>query len=125
MTPDLIKKSFQTTGVWPMDAQVILKRFNKHPQQQDETPEIGQHGDGDSWRELRKIFDVAGGDKSKVEARGLRLHFGLYRFKTSFSTTRTSISIAPSTPNQTPRRRAKHWTFNSARSITAGQYSGP
>ncbi|EOA85347.1 uncharacterized protein SETTUDRAFT_164007 [Exserohilum turcica Et28A] len=61
MTPDLIKKSFQVTGVWPMDAQVILKRFNKHPQQQDETLEIG-------WRELRKVFDAVVGDKSKVEA---------------------------------------------------------
>ncbi|PZD23430.1 hypothetical protein A1F96_10258, partial [Pyrenophora tritici-repentis] len=28
MTPDSIKKSFQATGVWPMDAEVILKRFN-------------------------------------------------------------------------------------------------
>jgi hypothetical protein len=75
MTPDLIKKSFQATGVWPMDAQVILKRFNKHPQQQDETPEIRQHGDGDSWRELRKVFDAAVGDKSKVEAQRLEASF--------------------------------------------------
>ena len=75
MTPDLIKKSFQATGVWPIDAQVILKRFNKHPQQQDETPEIRQHGDGDSWRELRKVFNAAVRDKSKVEAQRLKSSF--------------------------------------------------
>jgi hypothetical protein len=71
MRPDLIKKSFQATGVWPMDAEVVLKRFSNHSQQQDEASKIGQHGDGDSSRELRKIYDVAVPDKSKVEARQL------------------------------------------------------
>jgi hypothetical protein len=48
MMPELIKKSFQRTGMWPMDAEVILKRSNKRLQWQDEAPGIGQHGDGDS-----------------------------------------------------------------------------
>jgi preprotein translocase subunit SecD len=71
MTPELILKSFQATGVWPMDADAVLKRFNNHTLEQDKASELGQHGDGDSWRELRKIYDAAVTDKAKVEARQL------------------------------------------------------
>ena len=71
MTSDSIKKSFQATGVWPMDAEVILKRFNNNTTQHSGTSEIGEHGDGDSWHELRKIFDAAVADKAKVEAKQL------------------------------------------------------
>lgn len=53
--------------MWLVDAVVILKRVNKHPQQREETLEIGQHGDGDSWRELRTVHDTAVVDKSTVE----------------------------------------------------------
>ncbi|KAF1922314.1 uncharacterized protein M421DRAFT_10665 [Didymella exigua CBS 183.55] len=71
MTSELILKSFQATGVWPMDADAVLKRFNNHPPQQDEDAEIGEHGDGDSWPELRKIFDAAVADKARIEAKRL------------------------------------------------------
>jgi hypothetical protein len=71
MTHDLILKSFQATGVWPMDADAVLKRFNNHPQQQDEDSENGEHGDGDSPIQLRKAFDAAVADKAKVEAKRL------------------------------------------------------
>ena len=71
MTPDSIKKSFQATGVWPMDAEVILKRFNNKASGQADTLEIGEHGDGDSWHQLRKIFDAAVADKAKVKAKQL------------------------------------------------------
>jgi hypothetical protein len=71
MKPDLIMKSFQATGVWPMDAEVILQRFSNRTSRQATTSELGQHGDSDSWRELRKIFDSAVADKAKVEARRL------------------------------------------------------
>ena len=76
MTHDLILKSFQATGVWPMDAEVVLKRFNNHPQQQDDDPGIGEQGDGDTWPQLRKIFDAAVADKAKIEAK--RLSQGLH-----------------------------------------------
>jgi hypothetical protein len=69
--PDTIMKSFQATGVWPMDADAVLQRFNNSTSGQNEALELGHHGDGDSWRELRKIFDSAVADKAKVEARRL------------------------------------------------------
>jgi len=75
MTPDLILKSFQATGVWPMDAGAVLKRFNNHQQQQDEAPELGQPGDGDSWRELRKFLDSALQSGSKVNQDRIKSSF--------------------------------------------------
>jgi hypothetical protein len=72
MKPELILKSFQATGVWPMDAEVILQRFNNHTLEQDEASGLGQHGDGDSYRELRKLYDAAVPDKSAVEAQQLK-----------------------------------------------------
>ncbi|KAF1937744.1 hypothetical protein EJ02DRAFT_356124 [Clathrospora elynae] len=71
MKRDTILKSFQATGVWPMDAEVVLQRFNNHTLEQDKALEIGQHGDGDSWIHLRKLFDAAVADKAKVEAKQL------------------------------------------------------
>ncbi|KAI1576223.1 hypothetical protein PtrEW13061_010699 [Pyrenophora tritici-repentis] len=50
MELDLIEKSFQATGVWPMDAEVILKRFNNHTSEQAEASELGQHGDIEAKR---------------------------------------------------------------------------
>jgi hypothetical protein len=49
MTYDLILKSFQATGVWPMDASRVLQRFNNNAQQQDNDLGIREQGDGDSW----------------------------------------------------------------------------
>jgi hypothetical protein len=72
MTQDNILKSFQATGVWPMNADIILQRFNNRTSEQDEDSKLGQHGDGDSWRELRKIFDTAVADNAKVEAQQLK-----------------------------------------------------
>ncbi|EFQ94072.1 hypothetical protein P3342_004217 [Pyrenophora teres f. teres] len=69
--PDLILKSFQATGAWPMDADAVLKRFNHHPQQQYEDSEIGEHGDVDTWPRLRKIFDAAVANKARIEAKRL------------------------------------------------------
>lgn len=55
-----------------MDAEVVLKRFNNTTSTQDEASELGQYGDGDSWRELRKIFDAAVANKAQVEAQRLK-----------------------------------------------------
>jgi hypothetical protein len=64
-------KSFQATGVWLIEADAVLKRFNNHTSEQDEDSEIREHGDSDSWTQLRKIFDAAVADKAKVEAKRL------------------------------------------------------
>ncbi|KAF1359816.1 hypothetical protein EJ07DRAFT_178305 [Lizonia empirigonia] len=71
MKRDTILKSFQATGVWPMDAEVVLQRFRNHTSEQDRGLEIGQHGDGDSWCQLQKLFDAAVADKAKVKAKQL------------------------------------------------------
>ncbi|CAE7221418.1 DDE 1 domain containing protein [Pyrenophora teres f. teres] len=68
---ELILKSFQATGVLPMDAQAVLKRFNKTPQQQLNGVKVGQQGDGDSWRQLRNFLDAAVEDRAKVESKRL------------------------------------------------------
>jgi hypothetical protein len=71
MRRELILKSFQATGVWPMDAEVILKRFNPSTLEQDEDPELQEVGDGDSWNDIRKILDAAVTDKAKAESKQL------------------------------------------------------
>jgi hypothetical protein len=68
MKPETIMKSFQATGVWPMDGEAVLKRFDSNTLEEDEDTQIRQHGDGDSWTQLRIFFDAAVADKTKVEA---------------------------------------------------------
>ena len=72
MTHDTILKSFQATGIWPMEPQVILKRFNNSTTIQDKALQVGEHGDSDSWSQLRKIFDAAVKDIARVEAKQLK-----------------------------------------------------
>jgi hypothetical protein len=71
MRQELILKSFQATGVWPMDAEVILKRFNATTLAQDEDLELQQVGDGNSWNDLQKVLDAAVADKAKAESKQL------------------------------------------------------
>jgi hypothetical protein len=71
MKRNTISKSFQATGVWLMGAEVVLQRFCNYTLEQDTSLEIGQHADGNSWYQLRKIFDAAVADKAKIEAKQL------------------------------------------------------
>jgi hypothetical protein len=41
------------------------------PQPHDEDKEIGEHGDGSIWPELRKFFDAAVARKNRIEAKRL------------------------------------------------------
>ena len=63
-------------GVWPIDAQTVLKRFNKRTSQPPTTLEILSEGDSSSWRQLRKLFDAAvkGGGKIEQSQLGEALH---------------------------------------------------
>ena len=54
-----------------MDASRVLQRFNNNAQQQDNNLGIREQGDGDSWPQLRKIFDVAVANKAKIKAKQL------------------------------------------------------
>jgi hypothetical protein len=66
-----ILKAFEATGVVPNNPEVILKRFKATTSAQQEALQIGELGDGDSYNDLRKLFDAAVPDKSKVEAKRL------------------------------------------------------
>ncbi|RYO22016.1 hypothetical protein AA0113_g12776 [Alternaria arborescens] len=91
MTHDLILKSFQATGVWPMDASWVLQRFNNNAQQQDDDPGIREQGDGDSWPQLRKIFDAAVNNAIlHAENKELRAELNLIRKRPIKSTTLTT-----------------------------------
>jgi hypothetical protein len=69
MRPELILKSFEATGVWPMDGEVILKRFNATTSDEDEDIELRELGDGDTWRDIRKILDAAVAERAKDEGK--------------------------------------------------------
>jgi hypothetical protein len=66
-----ILKAFEATGISPANAEVILKRFTSTPSGQDGDPEFAQHGDGSSWNELRKLFEVTVKDTAGDDAKRL------------------------------------------------------
>jgi hypothetical protein len=66
-----ILKSFEATGIEPCNASVVLQRFTTPPPQLDNGTKLGEHGDGDTWRDVRKLFDAAVPDKMTVEAKQL------------------------------------------------------
>jgi hypothetical protein len=66
-----ILKAFKATGVVLANANIVLQRFKTTTPEQDEGPEIGEPRDGDNWRQLRNLFDVAVKDKDELEAKRL------------------------------------------------------
>jgi hypothetical protein len=71
MRPELVQRSFEATVVWPMDAEVILKRFNATTSGQYEDTELEEVGYKDSWNDIRKTLDAAVADKANAEAKRL------------------------------------------------------
>jgi hypothetical protein len=71
LTRSNILKAFEATGVSPDDPEVILKRFKATTSAQREALQIGEPGDGDSYNDLRKLFNAAVPDKLKVKAKQL------------------------------------------------------
>jgi hypothetical protein len=66
-----VLQSFKATGIFPMDAQVILKRFNKAQPDSLNTP-ISQHmGNGTSWNELHRLYNNAVKDTGSASAKEL------------------------------------------------------
>ena len=105
-----------------MDADAVLQRFDNSTSGQDEASELGHHGDGDSWRQLRKIFDPAVADKAKVEAR--RLEASLHSLQVQnqlLHHENDGLARARSKPKRNTRQRARLWIFNSAKSIVVQQ----
>ena len=68
-TESLILKAFEATGIWPMDANVILRRFASTP----EAERSSSSGLSDyDWRKLDRLVRAAVNDSHQNEARKLR-----------------------------------------------------
>ncbi|RMZ66343.1 pogo transposable [Pyrenophora seminiperda CCB06] len=70
-TQENILSSFRATGVAPPNANVVLQRFKTTTLEQDKGLQVRKHGDGDTWKQLRNLFDVVAKDIPKVEAKQL------------------------------------------------------
>ena len=68
-TESLILKAFEASGIWPMDANVILRRFASTP----EAERSSSSGLSDyDWRKLDQLVRVAVNDSHQYKARKLR-----------------------------------------------------
>jgi hypothetical protein len=68
--------SFEATGVVPLNADAVLKRFRNTTSDQDETLRLEPEGDKSSWRQLCQVFDAAVEDSTEESSRrlGASLH---------------------------------------------------
>jgi hypothetical protein len=66
-----IYKAFEATGIIPLNADVILKRFNHHPSGEAKNQRSEELGDGSTWNDLRRLFEVAVKDTAAVESKQL------------------------------------------------------
>ncbi len=71
MKPEAIMKSFQATGVWPMDAERVLKRFNNRTSRQKYDSDFSHSSGSDTRRKLVNFFEELVEDKAKARAREL------------------------------------------------------
>lgn len=71
-TSDKIVTSFAITSVYPRNAEVPLQRLKISTPRHDIDMEVGDQGDGDTWRHLSNLVDAAVTDSSKVEARRVK-----------------------------------------------------
>ncbi|KAK1918699.1 hypothetical protein P3342_001748 [Pyrenophora teres f. teres] len=68
-TESLILKAFEATGIWPMDANVILRRFASTPDaERSSSSGLSDH----DWRKLDRLVRAAFNDSHQYEARKLR-----------------------------------------------------
>jgi hypothetical protein len=68
---ETIKQSFKATGIFPMNAEVVLQRFTTPPPDENEEEIFKGDGDGTSWRDLNNLFHVAVVDTNTVAAKRL------------------------------------------------------
>jgi hypothetical protein len=68
-TENLILKAFEATGIWPMDAEVILHRFASTPEaERSSSSGLSDH----DWRKIDWLVRAAVTDSHQYEARKLR-----------------------------------------------------
>ena len=74
-TADKILSSFAATGIHPREPDAVLKRFKTPTPRRDNDLQLGEVGDGDTWRQLSNLFEVAVKDTATVEAKQLKRAF--------------------------------------------------
>ncbi|KNG46898.1 hypothetical protein TW65_06403 [Stemphylium lycopersici] len=68
-TESLILKAFEAAGIWPMDANVILRRFARTPKaERSSSSGLSDH----DWRKMDRLIRAAVTDSHQNEARKLR-----------------------------------------------------
>jgi hypothetical protein len=68
-TENLILKAFEATGIWPMDANVILRRFASTPEaERSSSSGLSDH----DWRKMDRLVRAAVTNSHQYEARKLR-----------------------------------------------------
>jgi hypothetical protein len=68
-TESLILKAFEATGIWPMDANVILRRFASTPEaERSSSSGLSDH----DWRKMDRLVRAAVTDSHQDSARKLR-----------------------------------------------------
>lgn len=76
-TEKTILKSFEATGIWPIDPKVVLERFTKTTLDEQESRESSASRLSESdWRKMRELIRVAIKEGAEDEAKklSLRLH---------------------------------------------------
>jgi hypothetical protein len=68
-TESLILKAFEATGIWPMDANVILRRFASTPEaERSSSSELSDH----HWRKMDRLIQATVTDSQQDKAKKLR-----------------------------------------------------
>jgi hypothetical protein len=49
---ELVRTLFEATGIIPMNAEIILKRFNNNPLENSDASSLQSEGDGSDWRDV-------------------------------------------------------------------------
>jgi hypothetical protein len=65
---DLIEKSFSATGIWPMDAEAVLKRF---PEECSVTPLEQTSASTDNWQHLERLLRASVGTQFNTPSKKL------------------------------------------------------
>jgi hypothetical protein len=121
---ETIRKRFEATGIFPMNADIILQRFTNHTSNGASDFSLESEGDNSTWRDLRKIYVAAVSDMAA-------------KLSEKFERTLHSLQVQNELLNHEirayaplfkakgrTRARARLLIFNSAKSFMVVQCSG-
>jgi hypothetical protein len=111
---ETIKQSFKTTGIFLMNAEVILHCFTTPPHDENEEEIFESNSDGTSWRDLNNLFHVAVVDTDTVAAEQLSASLHSLQVQNELLNHKTKASPTLSLPKRSTPRRVNHWRYNSS-----------